>query len=163
LNIYVPYTDLRDETATALRQTGKLVIYVDVSGSSEAYFDLLHDLWGKGESFIIVEHDVVVHPTALQELEECKYSWCAFPTPYFNGQHVGLGCVKFGSLLLKRFPKAMDQVATMHDPKHPPKHWCRLDTWLQTQVLLTNERHVHAPALRHLRKTETIHPNHGCM
>ena len=162
MKIYVPYTDLREETAKSIQATGHLATYVDVSSRDDAYYELLQDAWKQQKSFVIVEHDVVIHPTAIDELVECKFSWCAFPTQYYNGEHVGLGCVKFGELLLRRFPKAMDQVAKMHDPKHPPKHWCRLDAWL-TRVLPTSEMHVHKPTLRHLRETEFIHPAHGCV
>lgn len=83
--------------------------------------------------------------------------------PYFNGVHVGLGCVKFGSELIARFPRAFDEVAKMHDIKHPAKHWCRLDSWLQDRVLPTRERHIHEPSVGHLKETPKMHPSHGCL
>ncbi len=163
ISVYVPYTDLKRRTVEGLESTGRVPIYVDVSKSDESYFDLLSSLWRSGETFIIVEHDVVVRETTIAELESCERSWCAFGTPYFNGVHVGLGCVKFGSELIARFPRAFDEVAKMHDIKHPAKHWCRLDSWLQDRVLPTRERHIHEPSVGHLKETPKIHPSHGCL
>lgn len=163
MKVYIPFTDLRKETLAAIVKSKCDYELVNVSGSDEAYWELLDDLWTRGETFAIVEHDVVIHPTAISELQQCGSSWCAFPTPYFYGTHVGLGCVKFGSDLIKRFPSALDRVAELFDDKHPPKHWCRLDAWLQTRVLPQQERHVHQPPIGHIRSGSVIRPSHGCI
>ena len=163
VNVYVPYTRLCPETKKALDATKHSYTPINVSKSDETYWELLNSLWSKGETFAIVEHDIVIHKTALQELADCPRPWCAFPVPYFSSNHVGLGCVKFGSDLIKRFPNALDEVALMFDSKHPPKHWCRLDAWLQTRVLPQAERHVHQPPLGHVRSGSVIKPSHGCL
>ena len=162
MRVIVPYTDLRKETKKALKQTGYKFETVFVGNSDSDYFDLLSDLWRKGETFAIVEHDIVVHPTALAELEQCSSDWCAFPSYYFNSTHVGLGCVKFGSTLIKAHPYAMDQVGTISDNRHEVKHWCRLDAWLQQRVLPATKRHVHSNVVGHVRSGSYIKPSHGC-
>lgn len=162
-NVYVPYTFLRPETKKALNATEHNYQPVDVSGSDHAYWELLSDLWSKGKTFVIVEHDIIVHKTALQELADCDHDWCAFPTYYFSATHIGLGCAKFGSSLIKRYPDALDKVAKLSDAKHPPKHWCRLDAWLQTRVLPQSERHAHQTIVGHVRSGSVIKPSHGCI
>lgn len=162
MKVIVPYTRLCKETKKALDRTRYVYETVFVGNSDTDYFDLLSDLWSEGETFAIVEHDIVIHKTALSELENCDSPWCAFPVYYFATTHVGLGCVKFSSPFIKRFPNAMDQVAEMCDGTHPKKHWCRLDAWLQQRVLPSSERHVHPTVLGHVRSGNIIRPSHGC-
>lgn len=125
-----------------------------------AYYDLLAGLWDDGESFCVVEHDVAVHETALDELAACPHDWCSFPFQYGNTVTHGLACVKFSAELIARNPDAMIKVGVMHDPTHRKKHWCRLDAWLQG-VILPNAGetlHKHETLVRHL----DTGCSHGC-
>jgi hypothetical protein len=163
-----PYTRLRPEVVQAL--AGWDVAFVDVSGSDEAYWELLAGLWAKGASFINVEQDVVVRPDSLDELEQCHHPWCSFQVPYVGRLYAGLSCAKFSAALLARYPDALDTIAELSDEGHEPKHWCRLDTWLQSHVLNPGGEtmHVHGPPLRHIRDEFSpsapwaIAPAHGC-
>lgn len=142
--IYVPYTNLYEETKDALVTAGLPWTGVDVSGSESNYWDLMHQLWASGETFVIVEHDIVVGGASVQLMLECSHLWCACSYPYFMGPYAGLGCTKFEGSLTQAYPHAMDQVGQMFDEQHPMKHWCRIDHWLWTvlhQVGLG--RHVH--------------------
>lgn len=162
----VPHTTLQPDTAAALDATGWKWTPVDVSWHDGAYWSLLATLWDAGETFAIVEHDVIVEPDTLDRLARCPEAWCAHPTPYLHGEHVGMGCVKFTDRLIAARPQAVEEVGDMHDLQHPRRHWCRLDAWLQTMVLPHTgvQRHVHQPALRHVRPYETVPmPTHGCM
>lgn len=168
MRVLAPFTRRHIRAVTALGATGRSWQSAWVGGSDIDYYALLASVWAAGESFCLVEHDVVVTPTALSELEACESDWCAFQTPYragAGGVHAGLGCVKFSAALLARVPDAMRDVARMSDPVHPPMHWCRLDHWLQT-VALPGARErmcVHGPPLEHLRDHDgPPTPSHGC-
>lgn len=95
-----------------------------------AYWRFWRDTWKRGESVIVVEHDITPTPDVLADLESCPGDWCAQPYPYINGgTYTGLGCVKFTGALMAAVPGLWDQVAAMSDHGHPPRHWCRLDAW----------------------------------
>lgn len=144
---------------------GKDVTFEDVSASDESYWQLFDELWRKAQTFAIIEHDVVVRPDTLDELEGCEHDWCAFTIPYVGQEYAGLGCAKFTSELIARVPDALAQVAGIPgDATHPPRHWCRLDAWLQGVLEQAGERkHVHGPPLGHRDgEEEYIRPSHGC-
>jgi hypothetical protein len=140
------------------------VTEVYVGARDDAYWELLNGLWSKRQSFIVVEHDIVVRANTLVELENCPYEWCSFGAPYFGGVYHGLGCVKFSDTLISRHPKALEHVA-VHPPdaKHPPKHYCRLDAYLQEE-LSSEYRHCHETVLEHVRPYDGPPlPAHGCV
>ena len=110
----------------------------------------------------VVEHDIVVGPDTLAELDACPHDWCAFPYSYINGYHHGLGCTKFSAALIGRNPAAFRQVGTMSDQNHPERHWCRLDGWLDIVLRRNGEAiHSHWPLVEH--RTDTAHSSHGCV
>ncbi len=164
MQIYIPYTHPCEEVITAVVDAGYEPNPVDVSESDDAYFELLRHLWSVGDSFGIVEHDVVVRDDSLTILEECESPWCAFTFEYARNPIPGLGCVKFTADIIARNPTAMDEVAAMWDETHLPRHWCRLDAWLQQHVLPDHgeKQCVHTPPLRHLREGGPMRTSHGC-
>jgi hypothetical protein len=163
---YVP--PLRPRVVEAL--AGWDVAFVDVSGSDDAYWQLLADMWAKGTGFLLVEQDIVVRPDSLSELELCHEPWCSFQVPYVGRLYAGLSCAKFSAALISRYPDALERIAGLSDEDHPPSHWCRLDSHLQSHVLNPGgeEMHVHGPPLEHIRDDSTptapwaIGPAHGC-
>lgn len=163
---YVP--PLRPEVVQAL--TGWDVSFVDVSSSDDAYWQLLANLWSRGGTFVLVEHDILVRPDSIEELVNCHHPWCSFQVPYVGRLYAGLSCAKFSEALIARYPDALDRIAAFSDEDHPPRHWCRLDSHLQAYVLNPGgeEMHVHGPPLTHLRDDAvpsspwTIGPAHGC-
>lgn len=161
MKVYVPYTNLAEGVVSALEASGYAYTPVWVGGDSTDYWSLLSDCWSNGETFAIVEHDIVVRPESLAELDTCPYEWCSFGAPYFCGVYHGLGCVKFTANLIARHPNALDKVAAYHDEGHPSKHWCRLDAWLQDRVLASEYRHRHETVLEHAKKE--LVPSHGCV
>lgn len=160
MRLVVPYTSLRPETAEALDASGlpREEIQVD---DGDGYCRLLSDLWEAGETFAVVEQDIVVSPETLPALAGCTGDWCGFPFPYLaSDAYYGLGCVKFSAALLARIPDAMGRVALMHDETHPPRHWCRLDGWLQQVLRESGEKRCeHMPPVGHLHR----YPSHGCV
>ena len=148
----------------ALDATGYRVESYDVSRRDRDYFDLISMLWADAEDFALVEHDVVVAPTTLDELSACPHDWCGFPHLYGIGAGAvlthSLGCVKFGADLIARNPDAMVRVGVMSDAQHGKRHWCRIDSWLQG-VVLPGEgevKHEHLPPVQHLGEG----CSHGC-
>jgi hypothetical protein len=135
-----------------------------VGDSDESYWELLSSLWCAGETFCIVEQDVIVRHDSLAELARCQNPWCAFPVPYMGTEYAGMACVKFADSLMGMCPNALDQVAEMSNPDHPKRHWCTQDAWLQQVLAKAGAvRCQHAPALRHCRPdNEPPWPVHGC-
>lgn len=161
MRVVVPYTHIAAATASALTATDWPIEASYVGASYEAYWELLAGLWQDGETFAIVEHDIVVRPDTLDALQDCPHEWCSYGAPYYNGVYHGMGCVKFSAGLIARHPRALEQVAEYSDADHPPKHWCRLDAWLQGRVLVSEYRHRHEEVLGH-SKADLL-PSHGCM
>ncbi len=161
MRVYLPFTDVAPGVREALRDAPMPITEVYVGARDEAYWELLNSLWEKGQTFAIVEHDIIVEPGTLKELAECSGEWCSFASPYFNGVYHGMGCVKFSDTLIARYPKAMEQVAEYSDATHEKKHWCRLDAWLQYRVLASAQRHYHDTVLGHAK--EVLMPSHGCL
>lgn len=165
MKVLFPFTKRPWQVLQALHCAAPGYEMFDVSGDDTAYWWLLHELWWKGESFVVVEHDVIVRPDSISELEQCPQPWCAFEVKYGDGSTPGLGCAKFTAEAIAAAPDAMAKVATMSDDEHPPMHWCRLDWWLQHKVLpgfgLT--QHRHGPPLEHVRDYDgKILPSHDC-
>jgi hypothetical protein len=165
MRIIVPFTRLRPETYLALEKTDYDYETEYVGISDDAYWTLLAKLWKAGEAFIIVEHDIVPTETALFQLAACDQDWCAWPYDYFS-QAYGLACMKFEAELISRHPNLIEQIAQMSDTEHPPKHWCRLDAWLERTLWASGEplhRHIGEP-LRHIRdEPGPAKPSHGCV
>jgi len=155
MRVVVPYTMAAMKRSIgvmiALRATGHTYDMVHVGNSDRDYFDLLSSLWADGETFCIVEHDIVVHPTALDELAACPNDWCGFPHEYMGEVGYWLGCVKFGAGLIERHPDAMVRTGVLFDC-YPKRHWYRLDPRLQTTILAQRGevKCQHLPEVRHL-------------
>lgn len=161
MRVVVPFTDLSIETRTSLEGSEWDYETVDVSGDDEAYWRLLRDLWDEGETFVVVEHDIVLGAYTLVDLARCEGEWCTCPYPYFHGRYYGLGCAKFSDRLIARVPELMDLVGKMSDADHPPRHWCRLDAWIQRVLAKRSIR----PCLRHdeVGHVSDLVPSHGCV
>lgn len=159
--VAVPFTSLRQETVVALN--GEAVRYAPMQ-SDLSYWELLRDLWADGRSFIIVEHDIVVNETTLDELRVCQHDWCAMPFPYRGNTHAySLACAKFSNALIARNPDLLELVGQMSDAKHPPGHWCRLDAWIYSELMSRGEiRHEHSRAMP-VGHIGAQFPSHGCL
>lgn len=163
--VVVPYVRIAPGVRDALRGTGWDWTEVFVGGSDDGYWKFLAGMWANGQTFVNVEHDVIVRPDTLDELDQCPEQWCSFPVPYMSGAYAGLACAKFGQPLIAAIPDALDRIATMSDAGHPPKHYCRLDSWLQDRILPSTgfRRHYHDPPLGHYRPDGADPwPSHGC-
>jgi hypothetical protein len=120
----------------------------------ESYWSLLCGLWLEQQSFIIVEHDIVPWPGAIEEIWNCPLPWCAFS--YHRhvselrrgvGDYHGFGCVKFSAELMKRLPEVWT--------KCERRHWSKLDTHFEHFTYVAGIRpHHHRPPVIHLPRSE---------
>ena len=154
------------ETRAALTADGRDPEYVRVGpGTDSAYFELLRAVWAKGESFIVVEHDLVPYPGAIAELEECDQPWCGKPYSLSTGVAGScLGCTRFSAELLRAEPDAIEKTVILRQDVTARFHWSRLDSRLR-EVL--EERgyffHSHWPAIDHLNPNQVFHGAVNCV
>src|ERR1017187_9292652 len=89
-------------------------VWVDVSDSPLAYYESLKRIWGLGEGFALLEHDVVCRPDIVQAFETCEHPWCTFVydnlccpgcKEAYNNQ---LGCTRFSREIVRAVPRAFD-------------------------------------------------------
>ena len=131
-----------------------------VGDSDDAYFDLLARLWRMQETFIVVEHDIIVTEAAIMGLIECPKTWCSCPYPWYTGMLHGLGCTKFDAQIMQEYPKLFDKIANVSNDIHPAKHWCNIDDRLRRYLggYMRND-HQHTTPVGHLRP----YASHGCV
>lgn len=158
VKVVVPFTALRAETVAALG--GADVLYRPVL-SDTGYCELLAECWDAIESFVVVEHKIVVGPGTLAELRDCDGDWCAAPYPYLDKPAaVGMGCVKFRDRLIVRHPGMMRYVAAQAPQGHSPGHWCTLDALIWRY--LTERREHRCERHAAVGKIDAGHSSHGC-
>lgn len=159
MRVVCPFTRLHPQTADSLDASGRRWEPVWVGRSIWDYWLLLADLWVDGQTFVVVEHDIAVEATTLDELESCPGEWCAAPYEYLGHMAHGLGCTKFTASLLQRLPGLMVEVGRISDSQHPPGHWCLIDAWSYRLLATAGvERcEAHAPVV-HLNPLST----HDC-
>lgn len=148
MNLVIPYAQLRSEQQWLL--TDYSPRYVDVSKSDDAYWIFLTDLWRKQETVIIVEHDILPWPGALEELEACPGFWCAYS---YDQRGIGIfhsfGCVKFTGELMRLLPNIWEGINT---------HWSQLDQQFEWRAFQAGQRpHGHRPPVIHLHGYLTAH------
>lgn len=160
-SIAVPFTDLKAQTVVALN--GQEVRYAPML-NDESYWELLRDLWQIGKSFIVVEHDIVVNESTIDELRLCDSDWCAMPFPYRGEERAySLACTKFSSALIRRHPDLMDYVAGLYDSTHSPRHWCRLDAWIWEALTTAGEKRCEHSRSEPVGHIGAQFPKHGCL
>lgn len=159
LRIAVPFSALTAQTVIAL--VGRDILYRPMENDT-SYFEMLAELWHNGDTFTIVEQDIVPASDAIDVLRACPEDWCALPYPYRGNTAWGLGCTKFSHRLIARHPDLFDRVAEYADPLHRNGHWCRMDMWTyKVLALLRGEkRHDHTePMCDHIGGELS---SHGC-
>jgi hypothetical protein len=140
MNVVVPYTNLHPTTEFVLRQYP--VEYVDVS-EPDAYLGLLRRLWVEGATVIVVEHDVVPWPGALEEVWNCPCAWGSYSYHMHGGIGIyhGFGCTKLTAELMKQTPRVWEPWAS----------WNMLDQKLFFAARAQGiEPHHHRPPVTHL-------------
>lgn len=116
----------------------------------QSYYDLLSEAWSRGEEFTVVEHDVVVWPGALGDLEGCEHLWCTRPYYCSVGWIIdGLGCTRFSSELIRQYPRFLEEpfpTCCQHT-----RFYCGLDRLIAHRAQeLGIPPHVHLPGVSNL-------------
>lgn len=161
--VYVPYAgNVRKHTWLALQATVKEhdLFLVDVSSDEHAYYRLWRRLWDKGDTFCVVEHDIVVRADTFQKFDECANRWCCAPYPYLRGDaYPGLGCVRVRADLMRAFPDLIDDAGKHAFGSHEPKHWCTLDAAIGRELTARGILKCCHQRVAHLSPW----PSHGCI
>lgn len=142
MKVVVPYIVLNPATELVLRPYKPQ--YVDVS-APDAYRTLFQTLWVERQTTIIVEHDIVPWPGALEELWQCPCQWGAYSYLLRGGVGVyhGFGCTKLTRELMLATPDVWSASC----------EWNKLDQHLLFEARSKGcEPHHHRPAVVHLNE-----------
>jgi len=120
-----------------------------------SYYNLLSRLWNEGQSFIIVEHDIVVWPGGISTLELCPEQWCTLPYYCSVGWIIdGLGCTKFSAEFIQQYPGFLQRpfpTCCQHT-----EFYCGLDRLIAHRMeQLGIKPHVHSPGVVNLNERWT--------
>src|ERR1019366_1003965 len=110
---YVPYTKVHPRTVGGAPVDA---IWIDVSSSPFAYYEALRQIWQRGETFAVLEHDVVCRPDIIEAFETSPEPWMA--CGYDDICHRAcmdawanmLGCTRFDARLIRAVPDAMESI-----------------------------------------------------
>jgi hypothetical protein len=116
-------------------------------GNDDRYWNLIREAWATGDTFFIVEQDVIPWQGALHQMDECDQGWCTLPT-MCHGRFITttLGCVKFGASEIERRPGFWDDI----EPT-----WYHLDAGFSDKIGWPFIKpHAHVPAAIHLNEVQ---------
>jgi hypothetical protein len=111
MQVIVPYAPEVHPTTKQVLDSYKLnVQYIDVSVYPYTYIGLLRAIWAKRAPVIIVEHDIVPWPRAIEELWECPCKWGAYSYRMHGGIGIfhGFGCTKITPAIMNALPHLWD-------------------------------------------------------
>ncbi len=108
----------------------------------DGYYQLIKELWEKGEQFIICEHDIIPWPGAIKQADDCDHPWCTFwyrsPGGWLGN---GLGLVKFNP----------SQLPNIFGEPFEKTHWGGLDMQIAKRLQSHGlEAHTHSPSITNL-------------
>lgn len=160
------YSSLRKETRAALETyaAGRELIFRDVNGTQTGYHEFLDEMWQAGVGFAVVEHDIVIDSTTLDDFDACPELWCQRTYELAvgfvglpDGPASALGCVRFRAALLEAEPDAIEAAGYSDNTGVPENAWWRIDARLN---LVLHERgyrpHTHLPPVVHLNPKQKL-------
>jgi hypothetical protein len=107
------------------------------------YARMFTEQWQSRRGFILVEHDIVPWPGALQQLDACEEELCTFEYPVgAGGWGRSLGCTKFAESLVERVP---------YDVTWQNRAWDELDGGVFATLQGEAVMHVHTPPVAHAK------------
>lgn len=144
--VIVPFTNLQPLAARLLGTYGLNPRFVPVHGDG-AYRLLMREIWEEGDTVIIIEHDILPWPGAIEELLLCQCVWGGYTYQTNGGLGVShmLGCAKLDQDLIAHTPGLWDE----------PAHWSQLDQRLLFAARSKGiEPHLHRPPVIHINPRE---------
>jgi hypothetical protein len=146
MEVYVPAIKADCPAAQALSVEG-VDFHLAILWDDLAYGTLLSYLWQVGESFAVLEHDVVPFPGAMEGLENCEEDWCVHkypPAP--KTLYYSMGCMKVSDKLIEKtrdLPQRFDWESTA---------WNQLDGKVYPGIMeVVKQPHIHEPPLAHVK------------
>jgi hypothetical protein len=154
--ILVPYANAGAWELQAVRRNldvqGLAYDAVDVSGSNTAYPDAVRARWDTGEDLVIIEHDILPWPGAIDELLACPFDLCGLPYVEHSTFATALGCTRIGQRVQSSTEIPLT-TTTQGPPFEHPVTWNTLDWDLFSVVQSAGFRlDVHAPPVVHLHE-----------
>ena len=146
MNIVCPHRGYNVGVRQVLEKLYHLHVDYKYMEHVDSYWGLMRGLWEEGETFIVIEHDVLPWPGAIQELQNCSEDWCSFTYEMKNGYGIyhAFGCTKFGKGLIEALPDAWMQIED--------HNWNRLDSQFCKLALMAGlVPHPHRPPVIHFR------------
>ncbi len=150
--VYIPHTVRHPQTALGAPENAT---WVDVSQSPNAYYAALAHWWERGETFMVLEHDVICRPDVIEEFDACPEPWCLYGyteichRECMEAWRNALGCTRFRKELIDAVPDALASV--------PRENW----DWHNVCDGLGNNlraagftHHFHEPWVSHHRKVQ---------
>lgn len=148
MNVLVAAVGSRDCPAARALLTEGVPCEIAVCSADLDYGDALAAMWSRGEGFVVIEHDVVPWPGAMEAWASCEHPWCTYRYPFAPGKiRNALGCVRFSDELVRAHPDLPEQ--------WQGAHWNEMDGRVYRAVkgvLGTREDpHLHEPPLAHVK------------
>jgi hypothetical protein len=139
IRIYVPFTFIHPPTWEAL--AGRIVTPWLVDDGN-GYLEYFRVRWAAERDFINIEHDVVVQPGQLEQLDDCEAGWCVIPE--LNGSP-SMSLVRYRA----DFIRANKDIWTDQwvCPAGQGKPWTWLDSHLQSHADRAPCEHRSIPAV----------------
>lgn len=118
IKVFVPYSNLRSQTAISL--IGYDYHPVETAKDDDfSYSKYFKQRWEAKETFINIEHDVVVWPGAIEAIWNCEREWCVYhghlpnhrTEPNLENAVNGIPmlCMKIAKELIEKTPGLWDE------------------------------------------------------
>lgn len=154
MKLYVPHTGIAEATECFLATYGCVpleIVRVDLTGQPWGYQEHLKECWERGEGFVMLEHDVVPWPGAVQDLLECPWPWCFFGylagIDFVENGAAPFGLVRFTAEFIAATPDVWTQMRSRYEGCPDPWRMCdiHLGDYMRGRGLF--RPHQHTPAV----------------
>ena len=147
---------LQEDTVRSLIDAGADFEIVFLEDDPGAYTRLFVEMWSAGESWINVEHDMLIHDDVVPQFEKCPELWCGFSYTVGDPPYrlAALGCTRFRAELMAREPGLMHVVAADGTGGLPAGDWRRMDVRIQGELQTRGYTRceAHLPDVKHLHR-----------
>lgn len=147
VNVLVAAVGQRDcPAARALLTEGVPCEIVALQGDYD-YGEAVAGMWAQGDEIVVLEHDVVPWPGAMNAISGCEHPWCVYEYPFApNALGHAIGCLRVSEELVRSDLDLPDMWAGVP--------WNQLDAALYRALAAASgerEPHIHTPPLAHLK------------